>query len=125
MQAMVSVCKTYTFAAAHYLPHHQGKCHELHGHNYRVEVEVQGDLHFSGPESGMVLDFDNLDDAVEPLIGQLDHKLLNAAILDIESPTAENLAVWLATELWSKLGNAIARVRVWETDKCWAEVKNA
>ena len=95
------------------------KCRKLHGHNYRVEVEIRGEINNHGAYgSGMVEDFAEIDGRMEPLLAQLDHSLLNDLI---ENPTAENIAFWILDEYSLK---NIWRVRVWETDKCWAEVVN-
>ena len=67
-----------TFAAAHRLPEHEGKCCRLHGHTYGLEVTVQGTPQPSGPAAGMVMDFADLRQRVNKLIVEpLDHQLLN------------------------------------------------
>ncbi len=62
------------FAAAHFLTYGGGQCEAVHGHNYRVEVTVRGGL----DEHGLVLDFLVLREAIERLIGPLDHRTLIA-----------------------------------------------
>ena len=95
-----SLKKRFTFEAAHFLPHHDGKCKRLHGHSWVGWVEVQGnELRDSGPESGMVLDFGHLSCAVKPMVESfLDHHLLNET-LGLESPTSEAIARWVFDHL--------------------------
>jgi 6-pyruvoyltetrahydropterin/6-carboxytetrahydropterin synthase len=89
----------------------------LHGHNYKVEVEVRGDtMEASGFCLG--LDFYQIDKLVKPLVDQLDHQLLNDFI---ENPTAENIASWFMKQLAQSY---IFSITVWETDKCWATAVN-
>ena len=54
-----------TFAAAHRLPDHEGKCCRLHGHTYGLEVTVEGTPQESGPAAGMVMDFAELRERVD------------------------------------------------------------
>jgi 6-pyruvoyl tetrahydropterin synthase/QueD family protein len=70
---MFSIKRTYSFSAAHRIEGHP-KCGRLHGHNYRVTVEMSGaDI----PKDGMLLDFGELDKAVKPIIdGHYDHRYL-------------------------------------------------
>lgn len=66
-----------TFDAAHQLPTHEGKCRNLHGHTYRVVIEVDGELSTSGPSTGMVIDFGDLKDIwKEQIFSVVDHALL-------------------------------------------------
>jgi len=119
---IATVCKVFRFEAAHKLPNHDGKCKNLHGHSYRVEVEAAGE---GGPadgraDEGMVLDFAVLKAAWAPLHARLDHKFLNDVL---EMPTtAENLAGYLLGELRVTVPEVTA-VRVWETAGAWAEVR--
>lgn len=109
--------KTYAFSAAHHLtgvpPDHP--CARLHGHNYRVDVELFGEI---DPVSGFArgIDFADLDRAMKPVIERMDHRLMNDVVAN---PTAENIARYIAQEIDLE---GVVSVRVWETDKCWAEV---
>src|SRR5262245_59282780 len=119
--ATATISKSFTFQAAHQLPNHDGKCAQLHGHSYRVEVLVRGEVKPTNGESdeGMVADFAALSAAWEPLHDQLDHRFLNDVL---EFPTtAENLAAWLLEELQQVLPQVYG-VRVWETATSWAVV---
>jgi len=87
------LAKTFGFESAHRLPHlpAEHKCARLHGHSFRVEVQVRGPL---DPVLGWVMDYGAIKAAVSPLIEQLDHRYLND-IEGLENPTSEVLAVWL------------------------------
>jgi 6-pyruvoyltetrahydropterin/6-carboxytetrahydropterin synthase len=93
----MDVFRVFQVEAAHRLPNvpEGHKCARMHGHSFRIEVHVRGEV---GVETGWVMDFADLKKAFQPLFDQLDHNCLN----DIEglgNPTSENLARWV----WSKL----------------------
>ena len=100
-----------------------GKCVNLHGHNYVLEVVVAGEI---GHASGYVLDLKVLSDVVcRQIIRDVDHRNLNTDVpwLKGRIPTAENLALTFWERLRPELPKGLLRsVRVWETDKNWAEV---
>ena len=107
--------KRFTFEAAHFLPHHDGKCRRMHGHSWVGWVEVCGsELRESGPETGMVVDFGRIAAAVTPMVdGYLDHHLLNET-LGLESPTSEAVARWVYCHLTST-GVSVEAVTIEET----------
>ena len=111
-----SVTRSFTFEAAHQLPWHPGKCRNLHGHGYRLEVTVEGPI---GP-NGMVLDFAEVEAVVErEVIARYDHRYLNELL---DNPTAE----LIAEDAWKRLEAAdlaVARIRLWETPDCMVEVQ--
>src|SRR2546425_384545 len=96
------IVKEVTFEAAHRLPRVPAghKCARLHGHSFRVEIRVAGDV---DPELGWVLDFDAVKAAFDPLHAALDHRYLNE-IEGLENPTSENLARWI----WDRLAPRLA-----------------
>jgi 6-pyruvoyltetrahydropterin/6-carboxytetrahydropterin synthase len=100
-----------------------GKCTNLHGHNYVLEVVVAGEV---DQASGYVLDLKLLSDIMNgQVIQDVDHRNLNTDVpwLKGRIPTAENLAVTFWERLRPELPEGMLRsVRVWETDKNWAEV---
>jgi 6-pyruvoyltetrahydropterin/6-carboxytetrahydropterin synthase len=110
-----SVTRTFRFEAAHQLPWHEGKCRDLHGHSYRLDVTVAGPV---GPQ-GIVLDFADLRAAVaREVIERYDHRYLNDLM---DNPTAE----LIAHEIWKTLeaaGLAVTRIRLWETADSMVEV---
>ena len=108
----VHLTKSFDFEAAHWLPTFpEGhKCRRLHGHSFRIDVIVAGDV---PPEQGYLVDFGQLKAAIAPVELQLDHYLLNE-IPGLENPTAENLARWI----WDRLAPELPLlhcVRVRET----------
>ena len=91
------IFKEFSFEAAHRLPFvpPEHKCARLHGHSFRVEIHVSGEVE---PATGMVMDFADIKTAFKPLYSQLDHYYLNE-IEGLENPTSENLARWI----WQRL----------------------
>jgi len=100
-----------------------GKCANLHGHNYLMEVVVAGGI---DQASGYVVDLKFLSDVIRRrVIQDVDHRNLNTDVpwLSGRVPTAENLALAFWERLCPELPEGRLRsVRVWETDKNWAEV---
>ena len=106
---------TFTFEAAHRLDWHPGKCHNLHGHSYRLDVSVEGPL----DGNGVVLDFDTLQEVVRTqVVDQWDHRDLNQVL---DNPTAELLAL-RAWDLLSDAGLELAAIRLWETSDSWVDL---
>jgi len=85
-------------------------CSRLHGHSFRVELTVSGDI---DPRLGWVLDFADLEAAWQPIHAALDHRHLND-ITGLENPTSENLAVWLWRQLKPALPG-LSQVKAMET----------
>lgn len=115
---MTRICKEFRFSAAHRLlclpPDH--KCFRLHGHTYRVAVELEGET----DARGMVMDFGEVSKAWAPLNAMLDHHYLNE-VEGLEMPTSERLAEWIRDGLVDALP-LLSRVRVYESESSWAEV---
>jgi 6-pyruvoyltetrahydropterin/6-carboxytetrahydropterin synthase len=106
---------TFTFEAAHRLAWHPGKCHNLHGHSYRLDVSVDGPL----DANGVVLDFDTLQTVVRAeVIDAWDHRNLNEVL---DNPTAELLA-HRAWELLTAAGLDLAALRLCETTDSWVDL---
>lgn len=84
----------FHYDSAHYLPMvpEGHKCGRMHGHTYHLTVTIQGDVR----DDGFIVDFADLKQAVEPVVKQLDHYLLNDII---DNPTVENQLTWL----WERL----------------------
>lgn len=106
------VFKEFTFEAAHRLPFapENHKCARLHGHSFRVEVHVAGEIDRT---AGWIMDFGDIKAAFEPLRAQLDHYYLNE-IEGLENPTSEVLARWIWQRLQPVLPG-LARIIVRET----------
>ena len=95
-----------------------------HGHNYEIEVTVEGEI---DPETGYVLDLKALRDLVEDrVVADMDHANLNEDVPWLEgiNPTAENLAVQIWNRIAGRLGEArLVSVRLWETKRNLAEYR--
>ncbi len=106
------------FAAAHSLRDYPGDCARLHGHNWKVEVEVCA-LRLDAV--GMGLDFRTIRRAAREVVDRLDHRYLNETPpFDELNPTAEHIAAYIFRELAARLNDGRVRVcavTVWETDR--------
>jgi 6-pyruvoyltetrahydropterin/6-carboxytetrahydropterin synthase len=93
---MFELQKSYRFEAGHVLPQHDGKCAHPHGHSYELTVHLRSDsLVKSGPKVNMVMDFQEINYIVKPMIDKfLDHCWLNDS-LQCEFPTSEFIAKWI------------------------------
>lgn len=106
------------FDASHIIPGHPGKCKNLHGHTYRVEVFVTGNtLDRNDILEGA--DFTVLKKNLAEVIGRYDHKHMNDVIAG--NPTAENIAKTIFRELRDRATNGLEKVRVWESPRSYAE----
>ncbi|MDD3042498.1 MAG: 6-carboxytetrahydropterin synthase QueD [Methanosarcinaceae archaeon] len=101
--------------SAHYLPGH-GKCGRVHGHTYKIEVVIEGEVQ----ENGMVIDFYDLKKGVKETLEEYDHRLLNDLI---EFPSSEHLCQQVHVHLFEKFGFPL-KVRVWEGEGKWCELDN-
>tara|TARA_Y100000310_G_C20653788_1_gene800890 strand:- start:600 stop:944 length:345 start_codon:yes stop_codon:yes gene_type:complete len=105
--------KTFSFDAAHKLEWHNGKCKDLHGHTYKFEVLIKGEVN----RAGIVIDFGDLKEIVkDEVLEFLDHKYLNDII---ENPTAEEIVVWIWGKLKEKL-EGLYEIKLWETESSFA-----
>lgn len=112
MPNIVELVKDFRFEAAHHLPNlpEGHKCRRMHGHSFRGEIAVQGEV---DPHTGWLIDFGDLKRITTPIVERLDHNLLNE-IEGLENPTSENLAVWIWQKLHPQLP-ILARVTIEET----------
>ncbi|MFA7562333.1 MAG: 6-carboxytetrahydropterin synthase [Methanoculleus sp.] len=127
------IYKEVFFEATHRLIHYRGKCFRLHGHQWRVEVWIDGT---ADERTGIVLDYNT----IKEVVGRFDHQvILNAddpmgacieefhpIVTTPGDPTSELLAVLIAdmidTEAAQQGYNArVAKIRVWESTTCYAE----
>jgi 6-pyruvoyltetrahydropterin/6-carboxytetrahydropterin synthase len=125
---MFQVSVEETFSAGHALRGYRGKCENVHGHNYRVRITLEG------PELdniGLLVDFTQLKQILRGVIGGLDHQFIN----DLEpfrltNPSAENLAKYFYDQVTSQLqhlppGARVRDVILWETDTSRAQYRPA
>jgi 6-pyruvoyltetrahydropterin/6-carboxytetrahydropterin synthase len=105
------------FSSAHQLRGYRGKCENLHGHNYKIEIYARGrELN----HIGLLVDFVELKQAADELVTYLDHKNLNELepFVTEQNPSAENVARFCLENLAAKLNDnrvQIYKVRCFET----------
>lgn len=108
------------FSSAHQLRGYQGECEELHGHNWKVEVEVEGRKLNS---IGLLIDFKQLKQFTHTVLKELDHKFLNT-IKEFKNtnPSSELIARYIYSEIKTKLPPqmSIVSITVWESEKACA-----
>ncbi|MCD4823982.1 MAG: 6-carboxytetrahydropterin synthase QueD [Phycisphaerae bacterium] len=113
----VELVKTFYFDAAHSLAAAPDghKCRQMHGHGYRVDIHVTGQV---DPQAGWLMDFGDLKKIVAPLIDSLDHKNLNE-IDGLANSTSEMLAKYLWDHIAADIPQ-LSGVTVWEssTSRC-------
>ena len=146
----VSITKTFDFDAAHRIPNHQGKCRNIHGHRYTLEITLTGAVEKSVglPSEGMVIDFADLKDIVKTsLIEKWDHAFLGyegdpvvmtliqehkdlKLVRTTYIPTVENMARdafdILDREFTAKFANggpSLTHLRMYETATSWADIR--
>jgi len=101
------ITKIFNFESAHKLENYDGNCANLHGHSYVLHVSIQGKTN----SEGFVLDFKDIKSIVnESIIFKLDHSFLNKVI---ERPTAENIVLWIWSQLKDRL--KLYELRLYET----------
>lgn len=128
----VVVTKEFTFDSAHQLVNHDGKCANLHGHTYRIEVALKADpLYTLGhAKEGFVIDFTDLKAIVKDrIVDQLDHAFIaqgNEPALEVIRAsgskvrvlgfrtTCENMSQYICYKL-GEWGLPVYYVRIWET----------
>lgn len=135
---LVKVAQTFRWEMGHRLPHHSGGCRNLHGHSYKMVVELTG-----WPRNdGMVIDYYDIKSEIKPLVAALDHcflcsaddELMAAFLKTVEMKTvyvdfpstAENIALYFLAAIRSGLKHhenlRSVAVRVYETENEYAEV---
>jgi len=110
------------FAAAHQLKMVGDKCENLHGHNWKIEVCVAGD---TLNKAGILMDFGVVKQHVRDIMKTLDHKFLNelSRFDDATPPSSENIAVYIADSLQTKIDDPairVSRVTAWESENASA-----
>jgi 6-pyruvoyltetrahydropterin/6-carboxytetrahydropterin synthase len=119
---MFEVTIEQTFAAGHALRNYHGKCENVHGHNYRCEVTVEGE---QLDQAGLLVDFVLLKRVVHGVIERMDHQWLNDfPPFDVLNPSAENIAKFIYEEVSKGMsagpGVRLRSVKLWETDTSYA-----
>ncbi len=109
------------FSSAHQLRGYRGKCEDLHGHNWKVDVAVEG---LQLDEVGLLVDFKHLKDMLQSVLDELDHTFLNKLEpFRDQNPSSENVARYIFGKMSTLVpdGITVASVTVWESDKACAE----
>jgi len=116
---MFEVSVEQVFAAGHALRNYKGKCENIHGHNWRVQVVIEGEQ-LDG--TGLLVDFIDVKNLMGSVIARLDHQFLNeVAPFDVRNPSAENIAEYFYEQMSTSLAETpvpvrIREVKIWETD---------
>ena len=115
---MYEVTVSGTFSAAHSLRNYRGRCENLHGHNWKVEVTLSGKRL---DPAGMLYDFTRLKEILGEILSGLDHKNLNdLSIFKKKNPTSENIACYILNMVRSitsrQRGIKVECVKVWESE---------
>lgn len=136
---MYKIAKEFQFDACHMLDGHKGKCHNLHGHTYRLIVEISDQLRPHGSSKEMVMDFADIKTIInQSIISQLDHAYLYDAsnsneckIADLLQQmqrkvfafpcrtTAEGMSRFIFNQLCDKL--PVSKITLWETPTSYCE----
>ncbi len=130
------IAKDFRWEMGHRLPFHDGKCKNLHGHSYKMMVEIAGDL----DENGMVLDYYVIKEVIQPLVEELDHafmvkdddtllielltKMNSKHVVTGFHSTAENMVYYFLNKIKSaNLPDNIyaIKVKIFETETTYAE----
>jgi len=116
---MFEVSVEQVFAAGHALRNYKGKCENIHGHNWKVQVVIEGERLDA---TGLLVDFIDVKELMGAVIARLDHQFLNEVPpFDVTNPSAENIAEYFYEKMSSGLANTpvavkIREVKIWETD---------
>lgn len=115
---MFTLSVTTQFSAAHSLRNYPGLCANIHGHNWRVVVEVCSK---KLDKTGMVLDFKSIKKQIEEISNKLDHQYINdVSPFDEINPTTENLTKWFFDSISQKINQksiAVKSVTIHETER--------
>jgi len=134
----MKIAKEFRWEMGHRLPEHFGKCKNIHGHSYKMIVELEGEVN----EKGLVLDFYDLENIVEPIIDKLDHSFLvyggdkeiitflekmnsKKVIVDFQS-TVENITKYFLSEISkNKFPSNVSslKVKIYESQNDYAEAE--
>lgn len=140
---MYKIAKEFQFDACHMLDGHKGKCHNLHGHTYRLIVEISDQLRLHGSSKEMVMDFADIKTIInQSIISQLDHAYLYDAsnsneckIADLLQQmqrkvfafpcrtTAEGMSRFIFNQLCDKL--PVSKITLWETPTSYCEYQQS
>jgi 6-pyruvoyltetrahydropterin/6-carboxytetrahydropterin synthase len=116
---MFEVAVEQSFASAHALRNYKGRCENVHGHNWKVRVVIEGEK-LDG--TGMLVDFLDVKSLLGEILDGIDHQFLNEIPpFDSINPSAENIAEYFYQQMTGKLAETpvpvrIREVKIWETE---------
>ena len=116
---MFEVAVEQVFASAHALRNYKGRCENIHGHNWKVRVTIEGERLDS---AGLLVDFIDVKSLMCGIIDRIDHQFLNEIPpFDVVNPSAENIAEYFWQKMSEGLVNTpvpvkVTEVKIWETD---------
>lgn len=132
----MKISKEFKWEMGHRLPFHSGKCKNLHGHTYKMRIEIDGEL----DQNGMVMDYYDVSEIISPVIDELDHAFMvndddtevlsflnkidsKKVVVSFET-TAENITLYLLQKVKEQIKSERIKklkIRVYETEKTYAE----
>ena len=116
---MFEVAVEQGFASAHALRNYKGRCENVHGHNWKVRVVIEGE---KLDQTGMLVDFLDVKSLMGEILDRIDHQFLNEIPpFDVVNPSAENIAEYFYRQMAGRLEATpvpvrIREVKIWETD---------
>jgi 6-pyruvoyltetrahydropterin/6-carboxytetrahydropterin synthase len=116
---MFEVAVEQGFASAHALRNYKGRCENVHGHNWKVRVVIEGE---KLDQTGMLVDFLDVKSLMGEILDRIDHQFLNEIPpFDVVNPSAENIAEYFYQQMAGRLEATpvpvrIREVKIWETD---------
>jgi len=116
---MFEVAVEQNFASAHALRNYKGRCENVHGHNWKVRVVIEGD---QLDATGMLVDFLDVKSYMGEILDRIDHQFLNEIPpFDVVNPSAENIAEYFYQQMTGRLAETpvpvrIREVKIWETE---------
>ena len=116
---MFEVAVEQSFASAHALRNYKGRCENVHGHNWKVRVVIEGE---KLDATGMLVDFLDVKSSMGEILDRIDHQFLNEIPpFDVINPSAENIAEYFYQQMTGRLAETpvpvrIREVKIWETE---------
>ena len=116
---MFEVAVEQSFASAHALRNYKGRCENVHGHNWKVRVVIEGEMLDA---TGMLVDFLDVKSFMGEILDRIDHQFLNEIPpFDVVNPSAENIAEYFYQQMTGRLAETpvpvrIREVKIWETE---------
>jgi 6-pyruvoyltetrahydropterin/6-carboxytetrahydropterin synthase len=120
---MFEISVEQTFAAGHALRNYKGSCENVHGHNFRVQVKIEGERL---DPTGLLVDFIDVKAVMSSVIERLDHQFLNEiSPFDLKNPSAENIAEYFYQEIARNLPETAALLQVREVTVLETDIHSA